>query len=139
MTVVPFLSTVGYGSYFKHVLEWWNQRKDANLHFMKYEDVKEVSVLKKNTVSQWEYSPRQRIAASTIERCFVGLLMTILQAATRPIPTPSQMTIHWPSPTSRLPMPSHTMYQVHYYSRHLRAHSASTRIKKILPKKYQIS
>ncbi|XP_030841767.1 sulfotransferase 4A1-like, partial [Strongylocentrotus purpuratus] len=32
---------MGYGSYFRHVLEWWEQRKDNNLLFLKYEDVRQ--------------------------------------------------------------------------------------------------
>ena len=40
-----------------------------------------------HSVSQWEHAPRQRVAASTLEQNSFGLLMAILQAATRPIPT----------------------------------------------------
>ncbi|XP_022079124.1 sulfotransferase 4A1-like isoform X2 [Acanthaster planci] len=31
---------LGYGSYFRHVLEWWERRKDDNLLFLKYEDIR---------------------------------------------------------------------------------------------------
>ena len=50
------------------------------------------------SVSQWEHVLRQHIVASTFERYSFGLLMAILQAATRPIPTPSKMTIHLTQP-----------------------------------------
>ena len=42
------------------------------------------------SVSQWEYALQQRVATSTFERYSFGLLMAILQAATRPIPHPQQ-------------------------------------------------
>ena len=48
------------------------------------------SVQQDQSVSQWEHAPRQRVAASTFERYSFGLLMAILQAATRPIPTPAK-------------------------------------------------
>ncbi len=38
--------TVGYGSYFDHVLQWWNHRHDENVYFLKYEDVKKVGEIK---------------------------------------------------------------------------------------------
>ncbi|XP_072045372.1 sulfotransferase 4A1-like [Amphiura filiformis] len=31
---------LGYGSYFDHVVPWWNHRHDSNVYYLKYEDVK---------------------------------------------------------------------------------------------------
>lgn len=40
----PFpVSTVGYGSWFEHVQEFWEHRMDANVLFLKYEDMHRVS------------------------------------------------------------------------------------------------
>lgn len=38
----PF-STVGYGSWFEHVQEFWEHRMDSNVLFLKYEDMHRVS------------------------------------------------------------------------------------------------
>ena len=37
------VSTVGYGSWFEHVQEFWEHRMDANVLFLKYEDMHRVS------------------------------------------------------------------------------------------------
>lgn len=41
----PFfpVSAVGYGSWFEHVQEFWEHRMDANVLFLKYEDMHRVS------------------------------------------------------------------------------------------------
>lgn len=41
---VPFcFLIVGYGSWFEHVLEFWEHRMDSNVLFLKYEDMYKVS------------------------------------------------------------------------------------------------
>lgn len=37
------VSAVGYGSWFEHVQEFWEHRMDANVLFLKYEDMHRVS------------------------------------------------------------------------------------------------
>ena len=37
---------VSYDSWWKHVRSFWNRRNDENLHFVKYEDLKEVTIQK---------------------------------------------------------------------------------------------
>lgn len=39
----PLVSTVGYGSWFEHVQEFWEHRMDSNVLFLKYEDMHRVS------------------------------------------------------------------------------------------------
>ncbi|KAJ7336540.1 aryl sulfotransferase [Desmophyllum pertusum] len=35
---------VSYGLWFDHVLSWWEHRDDPNILFVKYEDLKEVTI-----------------------------------------------------------------------------------------------
>ena len=37
------MSTVGYGSWFEHVQEFWEHHMDSNVLFLKYEDMHRVS------------------------------------------------------------------------------------------------
>lgn len=39
----PLVSTVGYGSWFEHVQEFWEHHMDSNVLFLKYEDMHRVS------------------------------------------------------------------------------------------------
>ena len=39
----PLVPTVGYGSWFEHVQEFWEHRADSNVLFLKYEDMHRVS------------------------------------------------------------------------------------------------
>ena len=50
-----------------------------------------AKVMLQYSVSQSEHAPRQRVAASTVERYSFGLLMAILQGATQPIPTVAKL------------------------------------------------
>lgn len=45
VTHCPLVSTVGYGSWFEHVQEFWEHRMDSNVLFLKYEDMHRVSVV----------------------------------------------------------------------------------------------
>lgn len=43
VAISPPVSAVGYGSWFEHVQEFWEHRTDANVLFLKYEDLHRVS------------------------------------------------------------------------------------------------
>lgn len=40
--VISSVSIVGYGSWFEHVQEFWEHHMDANVLFLKYEDMHKV-------------------------------------------------------------------------------------------------
>ena len=46
----PLVSTVGYGSWFEHVQEFWEHHMDSNVLFLKYEDM--------HRVSAWGWAPQ---------------------------------------------------------------------------------
>ena len=73
------------------------------------------------SVSQWEHAPRQCIAVSTCKRYSFSLLMAILQAVTRPIPTPAKMMIHL-TQLRVIWMP--TSLQIRYILTHMRKRKA---------------
>jgi hypothetical protein len=47
------VSAVGYGSWFEHVQEFWEHRMDANVLFLKYEDMHRVSATGSHCPRVW--------------------------------------------------------------------------------------
>jgi len=42
LLIYTFSFSVGFGPYWNHVLDYWNNRNQPNMLFVKYEDMKKV-------------------------------------------------------------------------------------------------